>query len=103
VPSVTVPTEAEFADSVYHLYVILVNDRDDLQNFLDSKGIATGLHYPLPLHLQKAYEHLGYKKGAFPVTEHVADRLLSLPMFPELKPEQIEYVVQSIKEYILHK
>jgi len=100
IPSVTLLTEAEFAESVYHLYVILVDDRDELQKFLDSKGIATGLHYPLPLHLQKAYEHLGYKKGALPVTEHIADRLLSLPMFPELKPEQIEYVVQSIKEYI---
>jgi dTDP-4-amino-4,6-dideoxygalactose transaminase len=103
ISSVILPTEAEFADSVYHLYVILVNDRDEFQNFLDSKGIATGLHYPLPLHLQKAYEHLGYTKGAFPVTEHIAGRLLSLPMFPELKPEQIEYVVQSIKEYILHQ
>ena len=102
IPSITLLTEAEFAESVYHLYVILVDDRDGLQKFLDSKGVATGLHYPLPLHLQKAYEHLGYKKGAFPVTEHVADRLLSLPMFPELKPEQIEYVVQSIKQYILH-
>ncbi|MGB2928748.1 MAG: DegT/DnrJ/EryC1/StrS family aminotransferase [Desulfobacterales bacterium] len=100
ISSVTLLTEAEFADSVYHLYVILVNDRDELQKFLDSKGIATGLHYPLPLHLQKAYGRLGYKKGAFPVTENIADRLLSLPMFPELKPEQIEYVVKSIKEYI---
>ena len=103
IPSVTLLTEAEFAESVYHLYVILVDDRDGLQKFLDSKGIATGLHYPLPLHLQKAYEHLGYKKGAFPVTEHIADRLLSLPMFPELKPEQIEYVVQSIKEFVLQQ
>jgi len=103
IPSVTLLTEAEFAESVYHLYVILVDDRDGLQKFLDSKGIATGLHYPLPLHLQKAYEHLGYKKGVFPVTESIADRLLSLPMFPELKPEQIEYVVQSIKEFVLQQ
>lgn len=100
IQSITLATEAEFADSVYHLYVILVDDRDKLQKFLDSKGIATGLHYPLPLHLQKAYKRLGYKKGAFPVTEHIADRLLSLPMFPELTRDQIEYVVQSIKEYI---
>ncbi len=103
ISSVTLLTEAEFTDSVYHLYVILVNDRDKLQKFLDSKGIETGLHYPLPLHLQKAYEHLGYKKGAFPVTENIADHLLSLPMFPELTQDQIEYVVQSIKEYILHQ
>ena len=102
VPSVTLPVEAEFARSVYHLYVILVDDRDGLQNYLNSKGIASGLHYPLPLHLQKAYDHLGYKKGDFPVAENIADRLLSLPMFPELTRDQIEYVVESIKEFIFH-
>jgi dTDP-4-amino-4,6-dideoxygalactose transaminase len=58
------------------------------------------LHYPLPLHLQKAYAHLGYKKGDFPVTENIADRLLSLPMYPELSKQQIEYVVQSIEEFL---
>ena len=99
IPSVTLVKETEFADSVYHLYVILVDDRDELQKFLYSKSIATGLHYPLPLHLQKAYAHLGYKKGDFPVTENIADHLLSLPMFPELTRDQIEYVVESIKEY----
>jgi dTDP-4-amino-4,6-dideoxygalactose transaminase len=76
-----------------------VEDRDGLQNFLSEKGIATGLHYPLPLHLQKAYAHLGYEKGDFPVTEHIAERLLSLPMFPELTKEQIDYVVDSIEEF----
>ncbi|MEA1947815.1 MAG: DegT/DnrJ/EryC1/StrS family aminotransferase, partial [Thermodesulfobacteriota bacterium] len=77
IPSVTLLTEAEFAESVYHLYVILVDDRDGLQQFLASKGIATGLHYPLPLHLQKAYTDLGYKKGDFPITENIAGRLIS--------------------------
>ena len=103
VPSVILPLEAKFAESVYHLYVILVNDRDGLQEYLSSKGISTGLHYPLPLHLQKAYDHLGYKKGDFPFVENIADRLLSLPMFPELTRDQIEYVVQSIKEFIFHQ
>ena len=103
VPSVTLPVEAEFARSVYHLYVILVDDRDGLQNHLNSKGVASGLHYPLPLHLQKAYDHLGYKKGDFPVAENIAGRLLSLPMYPELTREQIEYVVESIKEFIFHQ
>ena len=97
---VTIPVEADFASSVYHLYVILVDKREKLQEFLNSKGIATGLHYPLPLHLQQAYAHLGYKEGDFPVTEEVASRLLSLPMFPELAKEQIEYVAQSIKEFV---
>jgi len=103
VPSITLPNEEEFVESVYHLYVILADDRDGLQNYLRLKDIATGLHYPLPLHLQKAYTHLGHKEGDFSVTENIADRLLSLPMFPELTREQIEYVVKSIKEYILHR
>ena len=103
IPSVTLLTEAEFAESVYHLYVILVDDRDGLQKFLDSKGIATGLHYPLPLHLQKAYSDLGYNKGDFPITENIAGRLLSLPMFPELTRKQIRYVCDMIKEYIHHR
>jgi len=103
VPSVTLPVEAKFAGSVYHLYVILIDDRDGLQNHLNSKGVASGLHYPLPLHLQKAYDHLGYNKGDFPIAENIADRLLSLPMFPELTREQIEYVVESIKEFIFHQ
>jgi dTDP-4-amino-4,6-dideoxygalactose transaminase len=80
--------------------VILLEDRDGLQQHLTQKGIGTGLHYPLPLHLQKAYAHMGYKKGDFPVSEHIADRLLSLPMFAELTREQIEYVVACIKDYM---
>ncbi len=100
IAGVTIPVEADFARSVYHLYVILVDKREKLQDFLNSKDIATGLHYPLPLHLQQAYAHLGYKEGDFPVTEEVAGRLLSLPMFPELTREQIEYVASSIREFM---
>ena len=103
IPGVTIPVEADFAVSVYHLYVILTDDRDHLQQFLDDKGIATGLHYPMPLHLQKAYAYLGFKEGAFPVTENVAGRLLSLPMYPQLSKEQIEYVADTIKEFISHR
>ena len=99
IKGVTIPVENDFARSVYHLYVILVENRDQLQKYLEEKGIGTGFHYPLPLHFQKAYSHLGYKEGAFPVTERVAGRLISLPMFPELTKEQIEYVVESIKEF----
>ena len=100
IPSVTVPVIADFAVSVFHLYVILVDDRTGLQQFLSERGIATGLHYPIPLHLQKAYERLGYRKGDLPVTENAAERLLSLPMYPELTREQIEYVVESIQEFM---
>ena len=100
VPGITLPVEAEFAQSVYHLYVILADNRDGLQKYLSEKGIATGLHYPLPLHLQKAYAHMGHKKGDFPVAERAAERLLSLPMYPELTEDQIEYVCSSIKEFV---
>ena len=94
------PTESDHSMSVYHLYVIFVEQRDELMKFLSEKKIATGLHYPLPLHLQKAYAHLDHREGDFPVTENIAARLLSLPMFPELTSSQIEYVVDSIKEFM---
>jgi len=100
VSGVAVVREAPSTQSVYHLYVILLEDRDGLQQHLTQKGIGTGLHYPLPLHLQKAYVHMGYKKGDFPVSENIAERLLSLPMFAELTREQIEYVVECIREYM---
>ncbi len=100
IPGVTVIKEADFAQSVYHLYVILVDDRDGLQTFLTEQGVGTGLHYPLPLHLQKAYAAMGFKKGDFPASERTADRLLSLPMYAELTHEQIEYVVGCIKGYM---
>ena len=100
IPGVKLPAESGYAESVYHLYVILADKRDELQKFLQDKGIFTGLHYPLPLHLQKAYAHLGYKQGDFPVAEKAAARLLSLPMFPELTRQQIEYVTDAIKEFM---
>ncbi|RJQ80695.1 MAG: DegT/DnrJ/EryC1/StrS family aminotransferase [Desulfobacteraceae bacterium] len=100
IPGITIPTQAEFAQSVYHLYVIHTDKRDALQQYLSEKGIATGLHYPLPLHLQAAYKDLGYKKGAFPKTENSAAKLLSLPMFAELTNTQIEYIAKTIKEFM---
>jgi dTDP-4-amino-4,6-dideoxygalactose transaminase len=100
IPGVTVVAEAPAAESVYHLYVILVDDRDELQRHLTEKGVGTGLHYPLPLHLQKAYVSMGFKPGDFPVSEATAARLLSLPMYAELAPEQIEYVAACIREYM---
>lgn len=100
IPGIKLPVEANFAKSVYHLYVIHVSNRDALQQHLNQSGIATGLHYPLPLHLQDAYQHLGYPKGAFPVTEKSAAGLLSLPMFPELTHEQISFIAATIKEFM---
>lgn len=100
IPGVNLIREGPYAQPVYHLYVILVDDRDGLQKHLAEKGVGTGLHYPLPLHLQRAYAHLSFQKGDFPVTERTAERLLSLPMYAELEKEQIEYVVTCIKEYL---
>lgn len=86
----------QHGDHVWHLYVIETEDRDELGRRLAEQGIATGVHYPIPLHLQPAYQHLGYAAGAFPVTERVAARILSLPMFPELTDEQITLVADAV-------
>ena len=108
VEQIILPNEMDYAKHVYHLFVIQVKAkdsqnrsevRDALQEFLKSKEIATGLHYPVPLHLQECFKDLGYKKGDFPVTEQLAEQGLSLPIFPEITDEQIEYVADSIKEF----
>lgn len=93
----SLPTIAEHATSVYHLYVIRVPDmRGALQSSLQTRGIATGIHYPVPIHLQPAYEHLGYAAGDFPVTEFFAEQILSLPMYAELSPEQLDCVITAV-------
>lgn len=99
VPQVQLPGEIESAKSSYHLFVIQVDDRDSLREFLDNHGIASGLHYPLPLHLQEAYKNLGYNKGDFPIAEAQAARIVSLPMYPELAAHQIEHVCSTIRRY----
>lgn len=99
IPEIAVPALRPGAEHVYHLYVIQADRRDELKDFLASKEIDTGLHYPVPLHRQRAFESLGYKEGAFPVAEASARRILSLPMFPELTPQQIEYVAECIAKF----
>ena len=101
--SVVVPVEAPWTKGVYHLYVLRVSDREALQAALAEAGIGTGIHYPIPLHLQKAYEHLGYKKGAFPVTERVASEIVSLPMFPQMTNAQQDLVAVAVKEQLAAK
>ena len=93
------PVEIDGAESVYHLYVIQTDRRDDLQTYLKKNGIDTGLHYPVPLHLQEAYKSLGHKAGDFPVAEKAAQRILSLPMYPELREDQIRYVCEKISTF----
>lgn len=90
------PREMPYARHVYHLYVVQADARDALQQTLSESGVQTGIHYPIPIHLQPAYASLGYSRGAFPEAERQADRILSLPMFPELTDEQIVRVAQAI-------
>jgi len=97
IPSVITPREPLWARSVYHLYVIRTSYRDMLQGFLKEQGIETGLHYPVPLHQQKAYRALGYRTGSFPVSEKLSKEILSLPMFPSLTERQQERIAQSIR------
>ena len=97
------PHEAPWTKGVYHLYVVRVQDRDALQAHLAEAGIGFGIHYPIPLHLQKAYRGLPYKKGDFPVTERIAAEIISLPMFPQLSPEQQDVVVASVKDFVSTK
>ncbi len=97
--TIITPYEPEWAKAVYHLYVIRIQKREELQKYLSENGINTGLHYPVPLHLQRAYANNGFKRGDFPVTEKVSSEILSLPMFPQLTEQQIEYVATRIKEF----
>ncbi len=90
------PREMDYARHVYHLYVVQTDDRDALQTSLNEAEIQTGIHYPIPIHLQPAYAFLGHKVGDFPESESQARRVLSLPMFPELTDSQIEEVVSAI-------
>jgi len=98
IEQVITPSELHGVRHVYHLYVVRVKDREKLQMFLKENEIATGLHYPIPLHLTQAYAFLGYKKGDFPVAEKLANEILSLPMYPELAKEQIEHVCEKRKD-----
>lgn len=100
IEGVEIPKQLDGVSAVYHLYVIQVDDRDGLQEYLHKNDIGTGLHYPVPLHLQEAYKHLGYKEGDFTIAERAAKRILSLPMYPELTEIQICYVCDKIKEYL---
>lgn len=94
----TVPHEAPNVRHVYHLYVIRVSRRDQMLEHLKSKGVGAGIHYPVPVHRQPAYLKQGYGGISLPVTEQVAGEIVSLPMYPELTLDQIEYVAQAVKE-----
>jgi dTDP-4-amino-4,6-dideoxygalactose transaminase len=96
---VTTPVEKEGNYHVFHQYTIRVEKRDELQAFLKENGVQTMIYYPLPLHVQPVFKDLGYKEGDLPIAEKAAKEALSLPMFPELKKEQQDYIVEKIKEF----
>jgi dTDP-4-amino-4,6-dideoxygalactose transaminase len=98
--AIVIPLEASWTKGVYHLYVVRVQDREAFQTALAEAGIGTGIHYPIPLHLQKAYENGNYKKGDFPITERVAAEIVSLPMFPQMTNQQLDEVAKKVKEFV---
>jgi dTDP-4-amino-4,6-dideoxygalactose transaminase len=100
VRGVLTPVQASWARHVYHVYAIRVSDRDEVTKCLADRGIATGIHYPVPVHLQDAYRSLGYDQGAFPIAERCAAEFVSLPMYPELTEAQLEIVIEGVRKAV---
>jgi dTDP-4-amino-4,6-dideoxygalactose transaminase len=98
--AVVLPFEPSWSRAVYHLYVIRTDDRDEMGKHLKAYGIGTGIHYPIPLHLQKAYSSMGYKAGDFPVCEKAAAEIISLPMFPQLTADQQVRIVREVLQFV---
>jgi dTDP-4-amino-4,6-dideoxygalactose transaminase len=98
---IILPYESPRTKAVYHLYVVRVKNRDQLQTQLAEANIATQIHYPTPLHLQRAYATMGHKEGDFPVTEKAATEILSLPMYPQLEPQQQKVIVRELSNLLL--
>lgn len=95
------PREADYAKHVYHVYAVRVREREEVMRSLEQKGISCGIHYPVPVHLQEAYQNLGYRRGAFEISERTCAEFISLPMFPELTSAQIDYVIEGVQEALL--
>jgi dTDP-4-amino-4,6-dideoxygalactose transaminase len=98
---VGLPVVRDWATHVYCYYVIRVRERDQFRAAMEEAGIATGIHYPIPVHLQKASEQYGYERGALPVTEAAAEQIVSLPMYPELTEQQLQRVVEAVKKSVV--
>lgn len=93
------PKIREFSDAIWHLFVVQIENRTEFQEYLMRHGIGTQIHYPIPPHLSRAYNHLGYKKGDFPITESFANTLVSLPLYDGMTEEEIMYVINTINNY----
>ena len=100
---VETPSEMPWAHHVYHVYTLRTTDRDGMHAFLQEEGIQTGIHYPVPAHLQPAYSDLGYGRGAFPQSEEAANQVLSLPLYPELPSEAVAEVARAVKKAIAQR
>ena len=100
VRGVTLPGEAGYGEHIYHVYAIRVADRDGLMKRLNENDIGCGIHYPVPIHLQEAYQVLGFKEGSFPVAEKCAGEMVSLPMFPEMTRDQVRHVSDEIEAFM---
>ena len=98
--TVTLPGDEPENESVYHLFVAYVENRDATRAAMEARGVQTAIHYPVPVHLQKAYESLGHKRGSFPHTERAADQVLSLPLFPEITDDEVEYAATILAEVV---
>lgn len=99
IPQVITPVEMSYSYHIYHLYMIECQRRDSLQKYLASHGVTTVIHYPVPIHLQKPYREKGHKPGMFPVTEKRAKHILSLPMFPEIRTDEITYICKTVQRF----
>lgn len=93
-----VPEDPADADCVYHLFVAYVENRDQVRSELEKMGVQTAVHYPVPIHLQEAYVHLGHRRGSLPLTERACEQVLSLPLFPEMTEEQVAYAAHCLAE-----
>jgi len=100
---VETPAEMPWARHVYHVYTLRTEDRDGLQASLQAEGIQTGIHYPVPVHLQPAYADLGYGRGTFPRSEAAAEQVLSLPLYPELSSQAVAEVAGAVKKAVAHR
>ena len=96
VEGIGLTAEAEYAGHVYHMFIIRVKKRDEMIEYLKGRGVICGIHYPFPIHLMEAYAWLGHQPGSFPAAEKSAAEVVSLPMYPELTPEQIETVAREV-------
>ena len=98
-PLLILPGVNKNCTHVWHLFVVRVEDRNKFQKYLEENGIGTVIHYPIPPHLSKAYEDLGYKKGDFPITENYAETVISLPIYNGMTKEEIDYVIEKMNKY----